>query len=295
MKPVEIRLLKEQNHSFVFYHETNPFSRWHYHPEFELVLINKGSGKRMVGDNIDRFENGDLVLMGANVPHEWLCDDAYFATPKQFQGEGMVVQFLENFLGEPFFKIPENKNLRKVLDDAAQGCLIKGKTKKNITDTMIKMKQMDSQERLYSLFTIFRLLSNSREYQLLSSPNFTINFQAEEGGAMKKVIQFIMQNFQEKINMKKLLSIANMSSTSFSTLFKKTYNMTFTEYILKVRIGYACSLLSDNDKSISQISSEAGFENLSNFNRLFKKIKNITPKDFRKKMSESEKYAEFYQ
>jgi AraC-like DNA-binding protein len=294
MKPVEIRLLKEQNHSFVFLHEINPFSRWHYHPEFELVLINNGKGKRMVGDNIDRFENGDLVLIGANVPHEWLCDDIYFVPPKQFQGEGMVIQFLKNFLGEIFLEMPENKKLRKVLEDAAQGCLIKGKTKKRITETIIKMKDMDSQGQLYSLLTIFGLLSNSKEYQLLSSPKFTTNFQAENGGAMKKVIQFIMQNFQEKINMKKLLSIANMSSTAFSNLFKKTYNMTFTEYILKVRIGYACSLLSDNNKSISQISSEAGFENLSNFNRLFKKIKNSTPKDYRNKISESEKYADFF-
>lgn len=294
MKPVEIRLLKEQNQSFLFYHETRPFSRWHYHPEFELVLINKGNGKRMVGDNIDRFEDGDLVLMGANVPHEWLCDDEYFSIPKQFQGEGMVIQFLKNFLGETFINIPENRKLRKVLDDAAQGCLIKGKTKSIITATMIKMKNMDGQERLYALLHIFKLLVATREYHLLSSPNFTVNFQAEDGSAMKKVIQYIMQNFQEKITMKKLLSLSNMSSTAFSTMFKKTYNMTFTEYILKIRIGYACSLLGDNDKSISQISSDAGFENLSNFNRLFRKIKNVTPKEYRYKVSESEKYEDIY-
>jgi AraC-like DNA-binding protein len=294
MKAVEISLLKDNNQSFTFYHERNPFSRWHYHPEFELVLIVKGSGKRMVGDHIDRFEEGDLVLLGSNLPHEWLCDTAYFDPQNGFQGEGIVVQFLDSFLGGHFFKIPENRTLRKVLDDATEGCLIMGQTKEKITDIMVSMVTMDAQDRLYALFDIFKILSKTKEYQLLASPNFTTTFQADYNHSMKKVIAYIMQHFQEKIEMKMLLSIANMSSTTFSVSFKKNYNMTFSEYVLKVRIGYACSLLTDDNKSISQVATEAGFENLSNFNRLFKKAKGITPKEFRHKALESEQYSAFY-
>ncbi len=295
MKAVEINLMKDTNQSFIFYHEKNPFSRWHYHPEFELVLIYKGSGKRMVGDHIDQFEDGDLVFVGSNLPHEWLCDDYYFNNGNGFQGEGIVIQFLDNFLGDTFFNIPENEKMRKVLDDSTQGCLILGETKKKISEAMLKMINATPEVRLYGLFNIFETISRTKEYQLLASPNFTSTFQAEKSNSMKKVIKYIMQNFQKKIQMKDVLEVVNMSSTTFSVLFKKTYNMTFSEYVLKARIGYACSLLTDNNRSISQVSFDAGFDNLSNFNRLFKKAKNLTPKEYRKKAFESEKYNKFYE
>ncbi len=294
MKAVEIRLLKEQDQSFLLYHETNPFSRWHYHPDFELVLITKGSGKRMVGDHIDRFEEGDLVLLGSNLPHEWLCDDVYFNHPAGFQGEGIVIQFLENFLGDSFMKIPENRRLKKILDESGQGLLIHGKTKEILTGIIKKMLSMDAESRLYALLNIFSVLSKSTEKVTLSSPGFITTFQADENAPMKKVIQYLMQHFQENISINTLLEISNMSSTSFSVLFKRTYNMTFREYLVNVRVGYACRLLGDNDKNIAQISYEAGFENISNFNRLFKNLKGITPSEYRKRVTTSERYASYY-
>jgi AraC-like DNA-binding protein len=281
MKAQEITLPKDDRQSFIFYHETNPFSRWHYHPEYELVLIIKGEGKRMIGDNINRFEAGDLVFLGSYLPHQWHCEDSFY-TKGGFKGEAVVIQFLDNFLGDNFFNIQENKKLKKFLSESARGSIFSGKSKDLISKIMTKMIGQESDERLFSLFEIFKILGFSHEYQLLASPNFNSNYQSEKSSPMKKVIEFIMLNFHHKIKMKKMLEIANMSSTTFSVTFKKDYNMTFSEYVLKVRIGYACGLLTDNDKSISQISLDAGFENLSNFNRLFKKIKGATPKEFRK-------------
>ena len=295
MKAREISLLKASNQSLTFYHEKNPFSRWHYHAEFELVFIRKGTGKRMVGDNIDRFEEGDLVFLGSNLPHEWLCDDSYYRDNSEFLGEGIVIHFLHNFLGESFFQLPENKRLRRVLSDSNQGCLIEGKTRELIVKIMIDMIDMDPDERLYALLEIFRILSKNGDFQLLSSPSFSLSFQAESSNGLKKVIEFTMQNFQNKIQMKEILEIANMSNTTFSVFFKKHYHSSYSEYLLKVRIGYACNLLTDSNRSIAQISYDAGFENISNFNRQFKKGKGITPKEFRKKAIESEKYEKFYE
>lgn len=294
MKALVINLVKDISQSFTFYHEHNPFSRWHYHPEYELVLISKGTGKRMVGDSIDRFDEGDLVFLGSNLPHEWLCDDHYFTHATGFQGEGIVIQFAEDFLGERFFKLPENKRMRKVLDDSTKGCMLMGETKALITTSMKQMVAMNAEDKLYALFTIFRQLARTMEYQLLSSPNFMVSFQADYATSMKKVIEYIMQHFQEKIQLEKMLEIANMSSTAFSILFKRTYSMTFSNYVLKLRLGYACSLLTENTRSIAQISLDAGFDNLSNFNRLFKKDKAVTPKEFRKKAIESETFSAYY-
>ncbi len=295
MKAKEISLLKQDGQSFTFFHETKPFTRWHYHLEYELVFINKGSGKRMVGDHIDRFENHDLVLLGPNLPHEWLCEPYYFSKEEGFKGDAIVIQFLEHFLGDSFFKLPENKKLFRTLEDAKRGCIFYGETKRQIIALLLQMKSLNKEDRFYELFKLFKILANTFEYKLLSSPNFTSDFNADDSSSLKKVIAFIMQNFNKKISMKQMLEISNMSSTTFSVVFKKNFNMTFSEYVLKVRVGYACSLLTDDKLSISQISHDSGFENLSNFNRIFKKIKGITPKEFRKKANLSEHFEEFYQ
>lgn len=284
MKVEEIRLLQDQDKSFIVYHETNAFSRWHHHPEYELVLITKGKGKRMVGDHIDHFEENDLVLVGSFLPHEWLCDASYFPGQNKFCGEGIVVQFLSNFLGERFFNIPENKNIKRVLDESSRGLIFSDKTKEKIISIMLKMCHQDSTDRLYSLFNIFSLIAKTKEYTYLSSPGFMEPFHSEENEPMQKVLEYILKNFHEEIPMKILLDISNMSNTAFCSLFKKTYRMTFKSYLLQTRVGYACRLLGNERFNISEIAYQSGFENLSNFNRQFKKIKGLTPSQYQTKM-----------
>ncbi|MGL4632707.1 MAG: AraC family transcriptional regulator [Leadbetterella sp.] len=284
MKAVELSLHKEVNQSFTFYHEKKSFTVWHYHPEYELVYIKNGAGRRMVGDSIEKFEEGDMMLLGPNLPHEWLCNKSYYSeNDKEFKGEAIVVQFLENFLGETFFHLPENRKLKKFLDDSSQGCLILDDTKEKLIAILEAMVSMDSESRLYSMFDIFKIFANTSDYSVLSSPNFRATFLNESDRTLRKVIEFTMQNFQRKIQIKEVLSLANMSNTTFTVFFKKHYSIPYSEYLMKVRIGYACSLLTDTERNISQIAYDSGFENLSNFNRQFKKAKDITPKDFRRK------------
>lgn len=280
MKVQEIRLFKEPSRSFILYHEKNPFSPWHYHPEYELVYIKQGKGKRMVGDHIDRFEDNDLVFMGSNVPHEWLCDDEYFVNEKQFLGEGIVIQFLYDFIGKDFFDTTENRLLKKVLLNASRGIELNGESKQRIISYMESMLEMTDTEQLYALFSIFNVLSNISDPKLLASIAFVETFQANSSTPMGKAIQFIFQNFQKQIYIADLLEITNMSYTAFYNTFRQTYRMPFKTYLLNIRIGYACRLLLDATKSISEIAFESGFENISNFNRQFKKIKGVTPSLF---------------
>jgi AraC-like DNA-binding protein len=274
-------LLQEPDKSFIVYHETNPFTLWHHHPEYELVLITKGKGRRLVGDHVERFEEYDLVLVGSYLPHEWLCDDVYFDPTNGFRGEGIVIQFLIDFLGTKFFEVPENKNLRQRIEESSRGLKFYGKTKDNIISIMMKIIHLNVTDRLFSLFTIFKILSKTSEYILLCSPGFMEPFHAAGNEPMQKTLQHILQNFQKDITIKELLAISNMSNTTFCAAFKKTYRMTFKEYLLNIRIGYACRLLGDETLKISEIAYQSGFENLSNFNRQFKRIKGVTPKDYR--------------
>ena len=287
MKLVEIRLPQEEDKSFIFYHNNAPFAAWHNHPEYELSLVTKGWGRRSIGDNVDRFEPGDLALIGPYVPHEYVCDQECYKDFKNIQSECICIQFDHTFLGEQFFQLPEIKPLLKILSDAKHGLKFKKDHGKKIAAIMMQMKSMNDTGRLYALFTIFDKLTNNIKYELLSTPQFVTTFLSEENKVMNKVVQYLMQNFQNNIRVSDLLKIAHMSNSSFCNLFKATYRMTFKNYLLKIRIGYACRQLMENNKSISEIAYKSGFDNLSNFNRQFKKIKTITPKEYIAQIPES--------
>ncbi len=280
VKAASIRRIKEPDKSFIVYHEKNIFSPWHQHPEYELVLILKGKGKRMIGDHIDSFEENDLLLLGPFVPHQWLCDESYYSPKEGFMGEGIVIQFLHDFLGPQFFNIPENKYLNKVLQDASRGINFSLRTKQKIIPIMHQIINQSKTKQLYTLFSIFKILSRCDDYSLLCSPIFMEPLHPAVNTPVQKALQYILQNFQKDANIKGVLEYTKMSNTAFCKAFKKSYRMTFKEYLLSIRIGYACNLLTDDNLNISEIAYKSGFENISNFNRRFRKIKGVTPSQF---------------
>ncbi len=287
MKVAKVRLFQEPHKSFIYYRENNPFTLWHHHPEYELCLITKGRGKRMVGDNIDRFENNDLVFIGSYTPHECLCDPEYFS-PTGFQGEGIVIQFVYDFLGDKFFQVSENSNLNKFILGSTRGYAFFGQSKRRIISLMLKMEEMNDCEKLYALLSIFKIFATTREFDVLSSPAFSEPFWQDETGKMQKALKYILQNFQKNVKIKDLLEITNMSNTSFYAAFKQTYRMAFKDYLLNTRVGYACKLLTDASQNISGIAYDSGFGNISNFNRQFKKIKGITPSQYQEQIKKIE-------
>ena len=287
MKVSKVRLLQDPNESFIVLRERNPFSRWHNHPEYELVLIVKGRGRRMVGDHVDRFVENDLVLVGPYTPHVWMCDAEYFETDGHFLGEGIVIQFLPEFLGDKFFDLPENVKLNKIFGESCRGLEILGESKQKLIDLMHAMMDMDSTAKLYTLFSIFHILSSLEQFNILASTAFMTQVKPEDHSPMQKALQYIMMNFQKQIYLEDLLEITNMSYSSFYVLFKNTYRMTFKEYLLNIRIGYACKLLTGPSHNISETAYLCGFENISNFNRQFKNIKGITPSEFHKQVHEN--------
>lgn len=286
MKIAEVRLFRDSENSFIFHHETEDFSIYHHHPEYELVLITKGRGIRIVGDNIDEFKESDLVFLGSYLPHVWKCDDEFFQENGKFVGEGLVIQFLEEFIGNNFLHLPENHWLEQFISKSSQGCLIQGEAKHNIINIMHKMQHMNPTKRLYALFSIFEILATTNEYSLLCSSAFLEPYKRLESEPLRDVIEFMLKHFKKNIQLKDVLEIANMSNTQFFLSFKKMYKMPFKSYLLNMRIGFACRLLAEERLNISQIAFESGFENLSNFNRHFKQLKGVTPKEYVKIIKE---------
>ena len=281
MKTSEVRLFQEPDQSFIYHHETEDFSVYHHHPEYELVLITKGKGIRIVGDDVNEFKENDLVLLGSYLPHVWKCDPEYFRADGSFSGEGYVIQFLDSFIGKAFFEIQENNHLKKIFAKSSQGCEILGETKEKIIDIMLKMSNMNRTERLYALMSIFAILASTNEYKLVCSAAFLEPYKILESEPLREVIEYVLQNYKTNIKVSDVLAIANMSNTQFFLAFKKMYGMPFKSYLLNIRIGFACRLLNENQLNISQIAYESGFENLSNFNRHFKHIKGVTPTEFK--------------
>ncbi|MGN6437694.1 MAG: AraC family transcriptional regulator [Agriterribacter sp.] len=284
MRAVEYRLPKEFDKSFIVFRERGCFFPvpWHYHPEYELVLVTRSTGRRMVGDHIGYFNEGDLVLMGPMLPHVWVNDTEYINGSNKNAADAIVVQFVEDFLGEKFLKIPEIEGLKKVLNLSANGLEIKGNTRKRINDLMAQMPDASGLQRLSLLFAIFDLLANTKEYELLASPAFVNSSKLHESDRFNNITEYIMRNFDNEISLTEVAAVANMATTTFCNFFKNHYRVTFVEYLNEIRIGHACKLLNDPNKNIVEAAYECGFNNLANFNRQFKKLKKMTPTEYRK-------------
>ncbi len=284
MKAVECRLPKDFDKSFIVFREQGPFFPvpWHFHPEYELVQVTKSTGRRMVGDHIGYFDEGDLVLMGPLLPHVWVNDEQYIHDKEENAADAIVVQFVENFLGEAFLEIPEMAGLKKIMNMSSSGLEIIGNTRKRINELMRKMLTASGLQRLSMLFSIFDLLATTKEYKILASPIFVNMTSLHESDRFNNITEYIMRNFDSEISLNQAASAANMATTTFCNFFKEHYRVTFMEYVTEIRIGHACKLLGNPTKNIVEAAYESGFNNLANFNRQFKKLKNMTPSEYRR-------------
>jgi AraC-like DNA-binding protein/quercetin dioxygenase-like cupin family protein len=248
---------------------------WQFHDEFELTLIVKGRGTRLVGDHIDRFAEGDLIFVGKNLPHTWKTDEDSAAG-----AEALVIHFLEDFLGAGFFATPDMVRVRRFLAESRRGLRIGGPTRSRIASLMLSIESSDGAERMIHLLTVLHLLSTSRDLAQLSTEGFTNSISQPDSERLANVYTFIMNNFQQDIHLSQAAEIANMSPTAFSRYFKSRTRESFSEFLIRLRIGYACKLLMKEDRTVSQACFESGFQNLSNFNQQFKKYMKLTPKKY---------------
>lgn len=284
MKAVEFHLPQDVDKSFIVFQESGDFfpTPWHYHRHYELVLVNKSTGRRMVGDHIGYFDTDDLVFVGSYLPHVWVNDPIYLQKQATDKAEAIVIHFTSDFLGDEFMNIPEMETFKKFLKLAERGMALRGETRAKLNVLIRKMPKLNAIERLANLFLIFDIMSTTREYDLLASPSFIQNYHYETSERLKKVSGYILENFTKDISLSEIASVSNTGVTAFCNFFKEQFRVTFVEYLNTVRIGHACKLLSQNDRNVVEVAYECGFNNLANFNRQFKKFKNMTPSDYRK-------------
>lgn len=283
MKPLLEHLPREKNESFVvkyFDYKYYP-TPWHYHPEYELVLVTNSTGKRFIGDDVSNFSPGDLVFIGPNLPHTYRNDDHYYQLKSKGRAQSIVVHFLEDALGEGFLSLPEALPLKNLFTKSVRGLKIKGKTSQLIAEKMHRLLTLKGLARWLQLVDILHVLSTTKDYQYISNAP-VLGQNEKETDRMSKVLEYVIQNFSGNIRVKDVANLVNMAENSFSRYFAQRTRKTFTSFVNEIRLNHASKLLMEGRISIAEICFECGFNNLSNFNRQFRNTYGVNPLGYRK-------------
>jgi AraC-like DNA-binding protein len=278
MKPHIQKLPLSEHCSFVADRFITPGfeTPWHYHKEYELVLIILGNGKRFVGNHVSDYEVGSLTFMGPDLPHLFRKEN-----PDE-PGGSLVIHFQDEFLGREFAAVPEMLKISQLLNKSRMGLQFNGKTRELVSRKMNEMIELKGMEKLISLLSILSLLADSEEHELLSSSAIS-GLNGKDSDRLNNVFDYVMTNFKEEIQLEKVAEIASMSYSGFCRYFKNRTKKNFSHFVNEIRIGYACKRLMESDISISNVCFESGFNNLTNFNQQFKKIVRCTPYHFKRK------------
>lgn len=276
------RLINPQaNRSFVFKWE--PFdltTRWHYHPEVELIFFIKGRTSGVIGESFHQFEEGDLALLGPNFPHVLQEDKEFARQYPESRPFGLIIQFTEGFLGKDFLQKPELFAINQLLKKSKRGLAFRKTTVEKVSPILLEMHKQNETRKLFSLLDVLNTLSETDDFLFLTPKDYAYDHTQDED-RMHAVNRYVYEHFFERISIRDIALVANMTESSFCRYFKSRTLKSFTKFLNEVRISYACKLLNNETYSVTDACFESGFTNLSYFNRQFKAIMKMSPKAYR--------------
>ncbi len=256
------------------------YPHWHYHDEYELVYIHRSSGIRYVGDAINPYRPGDLVLLGSLLPHIWINKIKHTEAHAKLAA-ATVLHIQPKFVHNSFFDLPLMHGVKKLFDLSSRG--IRFVEFVGAADYLAKISDTQSTERVIALITLLNGLSKHQNIELLSSHEFHRVIRDQRGSRLGKVHNYIASHFRAKIQLNTLSELTHMTPPAFCNYFKRKTGKTVFSYINDLKIGYSCKLLMAGELTISQVAQESGYNSVSFYNRKFKEKMNLTPKEYRKK------------
>jgi AraC-like DNA-binding protein len=276
-------LLVPEGASWTYFHrrldEAIPFI-WHYHLEFELTLTVNSVGQRYVGDSIESYADGDLVLLGSNLPHTWMSQDKVNPLEPHV---AHVFWIRPDWVHSLIDTLDELKPIKPMLLTSNRGVVFSAGTAQAVRDRVADLQAVSPALRLVRFIEILSLLAEDRDHRLLCAPRPEHDaIRLTDRPRIDRTLEYIHKHYQTDIAMSDLAELAALSVSGLHRLFKRHTRLTVSEYIAQLRIGKACSLLVSTDKPISTIADEVGYSNLSHFNRQFLAIKKLTPREFRR-------------
>jgi len=280
---LKIANLSDTSFSFEQFKQTNINSKWHFHPELELIHIHQGEGTQFTGDNVRNFTSGDICLIGKNIPHFWRFDETFTVTSNEHVCSS-VIHFEETLWGRTFFDKPENLLLKKLIEKSNRGILIKGDTKEKIAALIKKLQTAEGSFRLVYLLECLAVISAGDEDEVITLSSLGFESQLSQFGQdrINIVYEYSFKNFKEKIPLEVIAEKAGLVPSSFCRYFKSKTGKSYTQFIKEIKVSYACKLLKEDKLSVKEVCYECGFNNFSSFHKQFKVTKGVSPKKYRK-------------
>jgi AraC-like DNA-binding protein/mannose-6-phosphate isomerase-like protein (cupin superfamily) len=275
----------DPNHS-VRWHQhdyPSPVARWNYHPEYEIHLIRKGTGKFIVGDHIGTFEAGHVSLVGSGLPHDWVSD----LEPGQvLENRDAVIQFDAKWVEQTAALVPEMAEVKPLLDQSARGIEFLGRSAETAAAAIEAMGSTTGLERLRHLLELFAVLARAPqdERRYLADEWFRPQLDSQAAAVVDIVLEYVFGNHAGTVKMSEAAALVGMPEPTFSKYFKRATGQNFSDLVRKLRLAHARRLLEHSDKAVSEICYEVGFSNLSNFNRHFLNDAGETPRAYRQRL-----------
>jgi AraC-type DNA-binding domain-containing proteins len=263
-----------------YQHFTYP---WHFHSEFEIIYIQESTGTRFIGNSIERFNAGDILLIGSNLPHYLKSDEVYHLENSTLRVKGTIIQFEMEFMQHPVNYYPQFIRIKHLLEESKYGILFPAGCSENLIDLLSEIPIEHGMDQLISFLKVLKVMSEIQHRKIISTPDFEYNT-GNSASRIDKIISFVNKNYTRSISLDEIAGFASMNPTAFCRFFKAETGKSFKNYIFDMRIGYACKLLLMNEINISEISTECGFETISHFNKTFRKVAGHSPSEYRKIM-----------
>ncbi len=250
---------------------------WHHHSEYQLIYLLESTGIRFVGNHIEPFVPGDMVMVAGNLPHFWQSDDSYYTEGSPLRASRIVVQFPHDFLKPNIETYPEFLSIRNLLFRSEKGIRFLAPHNDEIGNMLLELPHLSGLRQIIRLIEILDHMSQVTNYKLLATDAYHPGRHDILDNRLEKVMRFLTYNYQNPISLEEVAEVAGMHPTSFCRYFKDKTGKQLSVYLNELRIGFSCKLLTKGTMQVSQVCYETGFNNLSNFNRIFKSVTGLTP------------------
>lgn len=281
------KIVLQENATFsigVFQDNLNK-SAWHYHDNYEISFITEGTGKRIVADSIEEFQPGDLVFIGKNLPHAWIVDKEQFTTNIR-KLEMVFLQFPSEALNPELLTLPEFKNVSNALNLSERGIRITGETLNTASEIMLRLPYLNNFERYLEFFKLMDIIGRSTNLIPLASKDYIKKRFNSKNKRIQAIHEYLMKNYRESVDLKQIASLVCMAEGSLCRFFKMHVGITIFEYLNQIKVEFASNLLMDKNLSVLDVAIDSGFNNMSHFNKQFKLITGVTPKEYRLRFNE---------
>lgn len=277
--------ISESNPIRARHYDYNRFTYpWHFHSQYEIIYVKESHGSCFVGDCIEKYSAGDMILFGPNLPHYMRSDDIYHADDSTLRVQGTIIQFEQNFLQYSLSHYPQFLQIKTLLEESKHGILFPKKSITGIYKQISDFPELKGFRQISVLLELLQEMANTSVRKSLASPCYYEKFPVMGNKRIDKIISFINSNYTRSLKLNEVAEMANMNATAFCRFFKETTGKTFLQYVMDMRTGYACKLLTIGELDISQIAVECGFDSITHFNRTFKLLIKMTPTQYRSQM-----------